>query len=231
MPITKTVTPAVIEANRKNSKKSTGPRTESGKQNARLNAFKHGLLARHFVIHDHDERLAFHDLRIRMAEGFQPEGWLETLLVDEITVLFKRLQMALRIESRELEKRDSADVTLSGVLGSYSAKLPIGSIDLPVDETGWEFERVTVRTSGESQNGDKSIRNQIVANTPHPSIPIVAGHSEAGTGKSLEVEAVLGNTIDRLTRYQSALKRDFYRAVELLRKIQAERKGKRRRQR
>jgi hypothetical protein len=33
----------------------------------------------------------------------------------------------------------------------------------------------------------------------------------------LEVEAVLGSSVDRLTRYQSALKRDLYRAIETLR--------------
>ena len=34
-----------IEANRKNSKRSTGPRTEEGKQRTAQNAHKHGLLA------------------------------------------------------------------------------------------------------------------------------------------------------------------------------------------
>jgi hypothetical protein len=35
-----------ILANRRNSKKSTGPRTESGKKRVRANALKHGLSAR-----------------------------------------------------------------------------------------------------------------------------------------------------------------------------------------
>jgi hypothetical protein len=39
----------------------------------------------------------------------------------------------------------------------------------------------------------------------------------------LEFEAVLGNSLANMTRYQSALKRDLYRAIEMLRKIQAER--------
>ena len=40
----------------------------------------------------------------------------------------------------------------------------------------------------------------------------------------LEVEAVLGSSLDRLTRYQSALKRDLYRAIQTLRSLQAERR-------
>ncbi len=34
-----------IEANRRNSQKSTGPRTEAGKQASRCNAVRHGLTA------------------------------------------------------------------------------------------------------------------------------------------------------------------------------------------
>jgi hypothetical protein len=229
MPIKKTITPAVIDANRKNSQKSTGPRTGSGKQNARMNAFRHGLLAKQFVFHDEEESEEFRDLRVHVFEEFNPEGLLESMLVDEIAVLWKRLQIALRLESKELRKRQEAsDVDLSGVLRNYSVKLPIDGSDLSIDKAGWEFERVTVRTHGESQECDKSIRGRVVSNARHPSIPIVTGHTQKDQGKVLEVEAVLGNTLDRLSRYQSALKRDFYRAVDLLRKLQAERTPTRR---
>jgi hypothetical protein len=34
-----------IEANRRNARKSTGPRTEAGKERARRNAIRHGLTA------------------------------------------------------------------------------------------------------------------------------------------------------------------------------------------
>ena len=37
---------AQIEANRRNSMKSTGPRTEAGKMRVRLNPYKHGARAR-----------------------------------------------------------------------------------------------------------------------------------------------------------------------------------------
>jgi hypothetical protein len=43
-------------------------------------------------------------------------------------------------------------------------------------------------------------------------------------GEHLEVEAVLGSTLDKMTRYQSALKRDLYRTIDMLCKLQAERR-------
>ena len=39
----------------------------------------------------------------------------------------------------------------------------------------------------------------------------------------LEVEAVLGSSLEKKTRYQTTLKRDLYRAIEVLRTLQAER--------
>ena len=39
-------TAAQIEANQRNAKRSTGPRTDRGKSRARLNSFKHGMAAR-----------------------------------------------------------------------------------------------------------------------------------------------------------------------------------------
>jgi hypothetical protein len=41
----KKVTPKTIAANRQNAQKSTGPRSEEGKANSRLNAVKHGVFA------------------------------------------------------------------------------------------------------------------------------------------------------------------------------------------
>ena len=45
----RTMTKAKIDANRQNSKRSTGPRTERGKRIARFNAVTLGLFAKHIV--------------------------------------------------------------------------------------------------------------------------------------------------------------------------------------
>ncbi len=47
------MTPAKLEANRRNAQKSTGPKTENGKAVSKLNALKHGLLAQTVVVRGH----------------------------------------------------------------------------------------------------------------------------------------------------------------------------------
>jgi hypothetical protein len=42
------LTPALLAANRRNAQKSTGPRTEEGKQRVRMNGLLHGLRSRSF---------------------------------------------------------------------------------------------------------------------------------------------------------------------------------------
>ena len=44
-----------IVANRRNARKSTGPRTPAGKAIVRKNALKHGLLSREVILPDEDE--------------------------------------------------------------------------------------------------------------------------------------------------------------------------------
>ena|SRR2546425_24097 len=45
-----TASPAQIEANRQNARRSTGPRTPEGKRKSSTNAIKHGLSAQNIVV-------------------------------------------------------------------------------------------------------------------------------------------------------------------------------------
>jgi len=47
--------PKQIAANRQNARRSTGPKTAKGKAVAKMNAVKHGILARHVVLNREDE--------------------------------------------------------------------------------------------------------------------------------------------------------------------------------
>ena len=51
---------AQIRANRENAQRSTGPRTEAGRQSSRLNSLKHGLAAKMLVLSDADVMVWLH---------------------------------------------------------------------------------------------------------------------------------------------------------------------------
>ena len=95
--------PAQITANRANSQRSTGPRTEVGKQASRGNAMRHGLTGAQIVIPgenpDHYE-----ELRQGMHDSHRPANEPERVLVDQIAANAWRLLRAQRIETAVLAK-------------------------------------------------------------------------------------------------------------------------------
>ena len=88
-----------IEANRVNSRRSTGPRTAAGKARSRANAVKHGLLARQVTVAPGDGR-AFGRFRARSLRQLAPVGPLEEFLADRVITQSWRLRRVLVIESR-----------------------------------------------------------------------------------------------------------------------------------
>jgi hypothetical protein len=96
------------EANRRNAKHSTGPRTEEGKATSRLNALKHGLLAKEIVItrgdYQEDEE-AFAELVEELSEQFEPAGVAEELEVQKIAIYYWRTMRAVRYEHGAIRKR------------------------------------------------------------------------------------------------------------------------------
>ncbi|MEE8435724.1 MAG: hypothetical protein V3S64_13140 [bacterium] len=97
-----------IEANRKNAKKSTGPKTEAGKAVSSGNAFKHGLTSRRVWLEDEDEE-QFRDMRIEIMNELRPHGTLETLLAVRVASQLWRLSRVPGIEA-ELFDRLRRDV-------------------------------------------------------------------------------------------------------------------------
>ena len=105
----KSVTPSKLEANRKNAKRSTGPRTQHGKRDTRFNAVTLGLFAKHVVIpicDGYKPEKDFSSLLDGMHEEFQPVGLYEEWLVVKIAEYMWRLRRASRCESGSV--RESA---------------------------------------------------------------------------------------------------------------------------
>ncbi|MFC1715623.1 hypothetical protein ACFL6S_18280 [Candidatus Poribacteria bacterium] len=83
-----------IEANKRNAKKSTGPKNTSV---TRLNAMKHGVLSKEVLIEGEDKK-ALAELGKKMRLELAPDGELENILVDRIISSVWRLRRAIRTE-------------------------------------------------------------------------------------------------------------------------------------
>ena len=97
-----------LEANRRNARQSTGPKTEAGKQASRLNAVTHGLLAKAVVITAGDYRedaQEFTQLLDGLREQYMPEGMAEDLEVQQIALYYWRKMRAVRYEHGAIRKR------------------------------------------------------------------------------------------------------------------------------
>ena len=87
-----------IEANRRNAKKSTGPRTTSGKDRSRRNALKHGLSAEQVVMLGEDPA-AFEALRDDLYAHYRPADPVANNLVEQVAACLWRLRRVPEIEA------------------------------------------------------------------------------------------------------------------------------------
>ncbi len=109
--IHKTLTARQLLANRANAAKSTGPRTERGKQQARANALWHGLFSQFSLTTMKDlgeDPAAFERLRKSLYRTFQPQDTFERLLVEELAENRWRRRRLVRVESAKLATRRRA---------------------------------------------------------------------------------------------------------------------------
>ncbi len=99
-------TNAQINANRRNAKKSTGPRTHQGKAIVSKNAVKHGLWARQNVIST-ESQADFNLHRDQALKELAPESPMESILANRIVILSWRLQRSDRIQTQTIDALNS----------------------------------------------------------------------------------------------------------------------------
>ena len=87
-----------FEANRRNSLKSTGPKTEAGKQASRCNAVRHGLTAETVIgaLEDAEDYKAF---ELAVTADYDAQSAVERELVLRLASLLWRLRRATTIET------------------------------------------------------------------------------------------------------------------------------------
>src|SRR5258706_9089247 len=120
-----------INANRANARKSTGPKTPEGKSVAKMNAVRHGILARHVVLqgqHDNERAREFQQLYAEYREHFAPVGPLEEMLVERIVTTYWRLQRVLIAERGEIARSVDGDHWRRHDPGRFSRSLRLAAL-------------------------------------------------------------------------------------------------------
>ncbi len=87
-----------IEANRRNSRKSTGPNTEEGKQRSRCNAVRHGLTAE-IVIGALEDAEDYDAFQAAIIADYNAQSTVERELVLRLASLLWRLRRATTMET------------------------------------------------------------------------------------------------------------------------------------
>jgi hypothetical protein len=109
----KSVTKAVLAANRANAKKSPGPRTATGKLKASRNALTHRFFARELILND-DEKRQLEISRRRLESELAPRTELQHIAFAEIIACLGRCMLALRLEMRHISRILSRDDAQQG---------------------------------------------------------------------------------------------------------------------
>jgi hypothetical protein len=106
------------QANRRNARLSTGPRSINGRARVATNALKHGLTAKSIVLpnEDPDEFEAF---RNALCDDLDPEGAMEELLVQKIVADAWRIMRTLKLDGA-IHEREKV-VRMAGVPPNFPA--------------------------------------------------------------------------------------------------------------
>ncbi len=103
----RTVSSRKVEANRRNARKSTGPRTPTGKKRVSRNALRHGFYSKWLLVQHQDgneSQAEYDELNAAIQEHYQPVGWLEERWVEMIAVWSWRLRRVIRYETGQIAR-------------------------------------------------------------------------------------------------------------------------------
>ncbi len=97
-------TDAQVVSNRKNARKSTGPKTEEGKSRSSQNARKHGLYAQPPVVPG-EEASAYREWLDEWNEHYQATGPAAAVLIEQAAQAAWRLRRCVRVEAANVSKK------------------------------------------------------------------------------------------------------------------------------
>jgi hypothetical protein len=138
-------TEAQIKANRRNSKKSTGPKSPEGKAVVSKNAVKHGLFASENVIKG-EKQADFDHFHDEMLSKLAPVGPVESMLAERFISLSWRLNRVGRMQNQAIDVMIERDGP-SPLTKQLRASLPKFIRDIQDDPRGSGPELVLGRAA------------------------------------------------------------------------------------
>ena len=193
-------------ANIRNARKSTGPRTPSGKAISSKNALRHGLLSRD-ILAPNEDVAAFQTLRETIAKEISPVGKLEEILAEKIAAGFWRLARLSRVEADLfLDEMFEREVNAAAAqVASYVSTRSLFDLS-PMVET-----HIT-----DEEEYEKARRRQEEATSKR---------AESILGQAFARKAVEGDVFSKLARYETSLERSILRCLHEIERLQAARSG------
>ncbi len=82
--------------------RATGPRTSAGKKRSSRNALKSGIFSKAVLV-GNESRSEYQSLLDGLREDLQPQGMLETMLVENLAAVIWRIRRSLRAESAVID--------------------------------------------------------------------------------------------------------------------------------
>jgi hypothetical protein len=97
-----------IASNRNNSLKSTGPKTERGKNKSKRNPLKHGIFSKELYISEQDQ-LEYDHLRSQLLSEFKPATPARMIAAERIVGSAWRHKLATRMETKYIRRSIEVD--------------------------------------------------------------------------------------------------------------------------
>jgi hypothetical protein len=192
-------------ANQSNALHSTGPKTPQGKAVVRLNALRHGLLARDVLLPG-EVADAFEALWNQVRAELSPSGPIEEFLAERVVNAMWRLRRLARAETALFHWRMhglKAD-RLAKQVHSYEESLLAVPTFTTITDEALHTEAMEERAGAEYERD----RDEVLI------------------GCALDADATAGDAFGTLTRYETGLERSLFKTLAELRQIQEERRNR-----
>lgn len=235
----KTVSERQLAANRANAQRSTGPNTPAGAARSRWNALTHGALAKSiipFSLEPYESRQAFDDLLSVLCDELAPASAIEEMLVERIAVSYWRLARLLRAEAASIAIRqenradDQARHAAFAALDPLLLRKPsLADQVQALSATMSNKRQLRLLMAKENSNLRDVDDEQLLAAAQ----ALLSEMEEQLAAQQKRQEAVqrdqrsvppLADAL-QFARYETALERQLYRALDALERLQRLRHG------